>query len=171
MKFEKEIAGKIIELWEVGEHSIVGICEAVNISRDTFYKWKKRAAFAKALELANKKRMDNIQDVARSGLMTLLRGKEYEEITTEYVESKPDAQGNTKPKIKSQKKVKRIILPNAATVIFVMKNLDSENFPNTVSAELSGKGGTALPAPTLNIQAVDATAAILESEDEITEST
>jgi len=170
MKFNKEISAKIVAFWETGEHTISDICEATGISRETFYRWKKRPSFEKALDGAYKKRMDNIKGIATSGLMLLLRGKEYEEITTEYVEGKPDADGITKPKIKSQKKVKRIILPNAATVIFVMKNLDSENFPNTVSAEVSGKGGAALPAPVLNINTVAAEAAILETEDEITES-
>ena len=171
MKFNKEIAEKIVGFWRTGEHTISDICIACGISRETYYRWKdKRASFGKQIAAADVERMDRIKEVATSGLMTLLRGKEFEEITTEYVEGKPDQEGNTKPKIKSQKKVKRIILPNAATVIFVMKNLDQENFPNVVSAELTGKGGSALvPVPTLNIETVAAAAPILDSEPDQTE--
>jgi len=161
MKYSKELAKKIVELWATGEHTITAICTAVEIDRDTFYTWKKKKkAFAKMLEEVEQKRLDKIKEVAVSGLMILLRGKKYEETVTEYVNVK-DANGQSKPEIKSQRKTKKVILPNATTVIFTLKNLDNSNF-----AKSQDDNSNIPPAPVLNIQTIDSKEPMLEAEPE-----
>lgn len=133
VKYSKEIANKIIELYATGNYSIQDICDEVKIARDTFYLWKNRKSFADALAEAHKKRLDAIGEMAMSGLVILIKGHEYDEITTEYTEGK-----DGKPKIKSQKKVKKFIMPNPAMVALALTNRKSEDWKHKQSLEHSG---------------------------------
>lgn len=145
MKYGKEIVERICALIESDDYTISEICKQVDIHIDTWFDWKNnKTEFSEAIKKAEDKRLELFKQAARSGLLTLLKGKEYEEVSTEYVEGKPDKDGNTKPKIKSQKKVKKFILPNPTSVIFALKNLDSDNFPELMRGEITGKNGTQL---------------------------
>ena len=72
-----------------------------------------------------------------------------------------DANGQSKPEIKSQRKTKKVILPNATTVIFTLKNLDNSNF-----AKSQDDNSNIPPAPVLNIQTIDSKEPMLEAEPE-----
>lgn len=123
-----EVKKKVIELYATGKHDIQDICKLVGISREIYYKWKQRdKRFVKELQAAEKHRLDNLKEIAVSGLTTLLQGKEWEETTTEGKLVK-DKDGNEVFKTTKAKKVKKFILPNPATVVFTLKNLDSDNF-------------------------------------------
>jgi hypothetical protein len=111
---------------------------------------RKQPGFSEAIKRAQEKRLELFKSAARSGLLTLLRGKEYEEVTTEWVEGKPDKDGVAKPKLKSQKKVKKFISPNPVSVIFALKNLDPEAFPELSKQQLMDKDGKPTdPAPVI----------------------
>jgi hypothetical protein len=145
MKYKPEIVERICQLIESDDYTIAEICKQVGIHVDTWFDWKaNKPDFSDAIKKAYENRLELFKQAARSGLLTLLKGKEYEEVTTEYVEGKPDKEGNTKPKIKSQKKIKKVILPNPTSVIFALKNLDSVNFPELLRGEFSGKDGAPL---------------------------
>jgi transposase-like protein len=143
MKYSKKRVQKICQLIESDDYTIPEVCKYAGIGESTYHDWRnKYPEFLEAVKKAEEKRLELFRKAARSGLLTLLRGKEYEEVTTEYVEGKPDKDGNTKPKIKSQKKVKKFILPNPTSVIFALKNLDADHFADLFKSELSGsKGG------------------------------
>lgn len=130
MKYCKEIAGKIIELYASGDQSIQAICDAVKIDRTTFYAWKQNKAFGKKLETAHKKRLDAIGEMALSGMVILLTKHEYEETTIEYTEGK-----DGKPKIKSQKKVKKFIMPNPSMVALALTNRMADDWKNKQSID------------------------------------
>lgn len=144
MKYSKKIVDRICELVSTDDYTVQEIADQVGINPCTYYDWLKKKAFAKAISEAETRRFDLFKREARRGLLTLLRGKEYEEVTTEYVEGKPDANGKATPKIKSQKKVKKFILPNPTSVLFTLKNLDSDNFKDIVKSEITGKDGKPL---------------------------
>lgn len=117
------------------DYAIYEICDQVGINQDTWYDWKNNhPEFVIAIEKADEQRLDTFKKAARSGLLTLLQGKEWEEVITEYTSDK-----DGKPKIRLQKKTKKIILPNAISVIFALKNTDSSNFKDT--HELDHTGG------------------------------
>lgn len=135
MKYSKQLADKAIDLYTSGKHSIQAICNELNIHRDTFYDWKTRnSGFAKRIEEAHIRRLEEIGDMALSGLALLVQMYEYEEVTTEYVEGK-----DGKPKIKSQKKVKKIIMPNPGAVMHVLTNLDPENWKHRQTIAHTGE--------------------------------
>jgi hypothetical protein len=133
MKYGKKIVDKICALIESDDYSIDEVCKMVGINTWTFYEWKKKdKSFVKRIEEADEKRLNLFKKSARSGLLTLLNGKEYEEVTTEYVDKKVgknnDGTDAYAPRIKSMKKTKKFILPNPTSVIFALKNLDPDNF-------------------------------------------
>lgn len=132
-KYTKARVNKICKLIASDDYTIPEICLQVGINPATYHQWKlDHPDFPDAIKKAQDERLEVFRKAARSGLLTLLQGKEYEETTTEYVEGKPDAQGNTKPKIKLQKKTKKVILPNPTSVIFALKNLDEDNFRDII---------------------------------------
>lgn len=142
MKYGKKIVNQITKLIESDDYTISEICLRVGISEATYYLWQaEKIEFLEAIKKAQEKRLEVFRQAARSGLLVLLNGKEFEEITTEYIEGKPDAQGNSKPKIKGIKKVKKFIAPNPTSVIFALKNLDDDNFMDMLRQEVTGKGG------------------------------
>ncbi|SEV88768.1 Helix-turn-helix of insertion element transposase [Chitinophaga sp. YR573] len=135
-KYTKAIVQKICELIEADDYTVSEICKQVGINESTYFGWKadaKKIEFLEAIKKAEERRLATFKAAARSGLLTLLRGKEYEEVTTEYTEDKEG-----KPKIKHMKKVKKVILPNPTSVIFALKNLDDENFKDLIKNEHSG---------------------------------
>ena len=134
MKYSKEIADKFIGLYATGEQSVKAICDEIKIDRSTFYAWKKNKSFAKKLDDAHKKRMDAIGEMALSGMVLLLSKHEYEETTIEYTEGK-----DGKPKIKSQKKVKKFIMPNPSMVALALTNRKAEDWKNKQNIEHSGE--------------------------------
>lgn len=152
MKYGPAIIKKITTLIESGDYTIKEICTNVGITKETFYDWKhNKPDFSDLLKKAEDNRLEVFRQAARNGLLVLLQGKEFEEVTTEYKEGKPDASGQTKPKITSQKKVKKFIAPNPTSVIFALKNLDDQNFMDMIRQEVTGKGGGAIKIMPTNI--------------------
>ncbi|MGN6491056.1 MAG: phBC6A51 family helix-turn-helix protein [Agriterribacter sp.] len=149
-KYTKKRVEKIVTLLESGDYTIKEICEIVKIHQDTWYDWKhNKPEFSELLEKADEKRMEVFKQAARIGLLALLRGKEYEEVTKEYAEvDVPDGKGKTKkePRMISQKIVKKVILPNPAAVIFTLKNQDPDNFKDINRTDITTLGKQ-LPAP------------------------
>jgi transposase-like protein len=142
MKYSKEKAAAICELFATGEHKIADVCKATGITESTFHKWKaEKSEFSESLKKAEASRLAQFATLARSGLAKLLDVYEVEETTTEYVDSKGE-DGKSKPKIKGRKVTVRKFMPNATAVIFALKNLDSENFKD--KQEMEHTGGLAM---------------------------
>lgn len=133
MKYSKQIVDKICSIIAEDDYTINEICLQVGISRAVFFQWKNdKIDFLDAIKKAEEQRLEVFKKAARSGLLMLLQGKEYEEVTTEYKQIKvgtgEDGLPIYKPRMVSQKKVKKFIMPNPTSVIFTAKNLDNENF-------------------------------------------
>lgn len=137
-KCTKQRLERICKLIESDDYTVAELCKMAGIAESTYYDWKaNNAEFSEAIKKAGERRLDTFKVAARSGLLTLLKGKEWEEVTTEYVED-PEAKKGSKPKIKSMKKVKKFIMPNPVSVIFALKNLDKDNFADLIKTEHSG---------------------------------
>jgi transposase len=131
---------RICKLIESDDYTVSEICKQVKLSESTYYDWKaSNTEFSDAIKKAEERRLDTFKAAARSGLLTLLKGKEWEEVTTEYTEeTSKDGKAKGKPKIKSMRRVKKFIMPNPTSVIFALKNLDDENFSDLIKTEHSG---------------------------------
>lgn len=131
MKYSQKLASKVIELISTGDHTIQDICKHVGISKTIFYKWKEeKVDFSDALKKAESERLDNLKELAKSGLAILLTKHEYEEVTTEYIDTKEG-----KPRIKSQKKVKKFVMPNPTAVIFTLTNREPTDWKHKQSVD------------------------------------
>lgn len=140
-KYTKKRVEKIVTMLETGEYTIVEICKCVGIHHDTWFEWKKsKPEFSELLEKAEEKRNEVFKVAARRGLLTLLEGKEWEEVTREYAEVETvDKNGKLtkEPRMISQKTIKKVILPNPAAVIFTLKNRDSDNFKDIARTDIT----------------------------------
>ena len=109
---------------------------AAGIDRSTFYRYLNGNSdfcdyIKNAREERTKQRLKTIQDAAESGLITLLRGQEYDETKTE---TKTDPKtGETYTNITVTHKV---IPPNPTAVVFALCNRDPSRWQNRVTGEV-----------------------------------
>ena len=137
----QEITQKIVKLTQQGIHSVTAICGAVGIDRSTYYRWEhEHEDFKEVVLLAKEHYRSQRLKKANQGLDKLLTGYRYQEKTYEFSYIK-DADGNETQDFRLSKQVNKFIMPNASTVQFVLRNMDSETYPDTYRQELTGKDG------------------------------
>lgn len=101
------------------------IIENLDISKDTFYRWKSELSeFQDTLKTAREKRLkDNVQEV-EDALLKLCKGYEIEEITEEN--------GNGEKGEWSKSKIhKKHIPPNVSAIVFFLANMDNNKYRRT----------------------------------------
>lgn len=126
MKYSKTLVKKICDELATGEHTIADVCKKVGISEAIFYRWKQtKVEFLEAIKEAELKRDESLGQMALSGLAKLLNTHEFEEVHTDYINGQ-----DGKPIIKSQKRVKKVIMPNPAAVIFTLTNRHPGRYQN-----------------------------------------
>jgi len=145
-KYSKKLLKKVVNLIESDDYTIKEICLQVGITAETWFQWlKSNAEFSDSVEKAKERRLDTFRKAARSGLLTLLQGTEFEEVKTEYTTGKdPENPKKSIPVVKSQTRIKKLIQPNPTSVIFALKNLDPDTFADISEQRLTGKDGQPL---------------------------
>lgn len=109
------------------------------VSHQTFYRhMKEDSEFCERIKAAEKQFQEEfnvtiVQDCQRS-LAELIRGFEYDEVTTETGKDP-----RTGKEVSKKKVVRKRVLPNVSAIIFTLCNRDPEHWQNRVSNELSGK--------------------------------
>lgn len=133
-RYSKALVKLICDELSTGNHTIADVCKKVGIHESTYYEWKNtKPEFSEALKEVEVKRLAAFANMARSGLAKLLDIHEYEEVTTEYENDKKG-----KPIIKSQKRVKKKIMPNPTAVIFTLTNREPNDWKNRQSIDAKG---------------------------------
>jgi hypothetical protein len=79
--------------------------------------------------------LQSFRTMARTGLASRLVDREIEEVHTEYVDDRG------KPKVKSKRVIKKLILADTAAIIFTLKNTDPDNFKDKQEVEHKGEVG------------------------------
>jgi len=134
------------------DEKVQKICEAIangksykdamlagRVSHDTFYRHlRDDKDFSDKVKKAESQYQDwydsqVVVDSKRS-LLELIRGYEWDEVTTETIPAKGD-----KPAITKTKVVHKKAAPSATAIIFALCNRDPENWKNRINNELSGK--------------------------------
>ena len=160
-KYSKEIREKIASMIEADSYTIAEICKANKITAETYFKWKKdKPEFSDAIKKAELSRANTFVAEAKKSLLKKITGYDVEETSTDY---STDVQG--KPVIKNKKITKKHILPDTASIIFTLCNLDSDNWKNRQVNEITGKNGEALFG-TKDLKPAEAAAAIEKLEKE-----
>lgn len=129
-KYSKELAEKISGLIETGQHTIDEICSLSDITRKTFYKWKRerlqfRGLIACASERANEKNEKEVVGAKRS-LIKVLKGYEIKEIQESVKNLK---NGNQKREITV---ITKSSDPEFKLIKFVLENKDSKHFRSQI---------------------------------------
>lgn len=145
MKFSTEIIEKICSHLKAGA-TITSACEAVGISRETFYDWMKKKpdvsdTIKKTMAIPDKK-VENALFKMATGSFRYTE-KHYEQIR--------DAKGKTTEK-QLIKTIRKRALPNVTAQIFYLKNKKSEEWRDRhdldVSADVLIKVISAVPRST-----------------------
>jgi len=132
--YDEEKAERLCDLVATGDYNIEDICKQVGIHTQTYYVWQRaHPEFAAAIKESRKRRLEAFTAMAKSGLAKILDVHTVEETTTEYL---PDETG--KPQVRSQKITKKTFMPNAAAIIFTLKNRESEHWSDKQQHEHSG---------------------------------
>lgn len=117
-KYSERLVQKVVRLIEEDVYTITEICEALNISRKTFYEWKnEKAEFAQVLDEAMEIRYEQLVELAHSALKERLKEKTIEE---EIITYEPDDEDSSSFKIKSKLIKTRKVLPSIAAIRFVL---------------------------------------------------
>ena len=137
-KYTPDRVAKICKAIENGETNETA-AKIGGISVSTFCEWQATKkefseAIKKAREFYEDWQLHGILEDAKKSLKTLICGKEYEEVKTEYENDK-----NGNPRIKKQTRVTKVVLPNPTAVIFALCNRDPENWKNRVAQDVNGK--------------------------------
>ncbi len=140
-KFTKKVADKILELIRSDTYTIVEICRMVNISKATFYNWRKsNAQFDEDVEAARDELREVLVCAAEKSLLKKIQGYTYDE--TRVVTIPGDKiNGVAQPKIKEQITVRKHVPPDIVAIIFTLTNREPETWKNRRITEVTGKDG------------------------------
>ena len=147
LKYTEAIAESFFDHYATGLYSIEELCKLVNISVSTYYYWKENIPeFKTGLAAAEKRKIHNIHSLAIKGAVRLITGEEYDEVSEEFELPPPKPKyeflddddplneiikpEDPKPILKKRYVTRKRVLPNANTVMFALRNLDKENFPD-----------------------------------------
>lgn len=110
-KYSPEIVEKITELIASDSYTIEEICKQVGITRSTYFKWQaENSDFSDAIKKAKTELDQSLYFDARNSMRKIIRGYEYQEVTTDNRGSKT-----------SIKTVTKYYPPNPGSVIFALK--------------------------------------------------
>lgn len=162
IKYTPAKAESFCDHYATGLYSITELCKLIDISPGTYYYWKEHIEeFQQLLATAEKRKITQIHSLAIKGAVKLISGVEYDEISEEFeVPPQPttydfldddDPLNNIispeppKPVLVKRYVTKKVILPNPNTVIFMLRNLDKENFPDNNDKPKSGEPTQPVP--------------------------
>ena len=152
MKYSKRVANKIFKLLSEDEYTQKEICGVIGIDETTFGRWKKNHAdFADGIENAKDRLREKRLVQCSNSLAKLITGFEYTETSTEYVRDDE----TKKVVIRSQREVKKTILPNLGAIIHYQSNQDPEHWQNKQRLEHTGKDGEDLVLRPLTAEEIE----------------
>jgi len=140
-KYNKTIVEKIADLIRGDSYTIAEICEKVNISKDTYYRWlAQKADFSDAIKKAEEDFNSLIIVEAKRSLIKLIKGYTVQEKKTVTADTgKKDDDGKPIVRVKEHAVVDKHYQPNTAAVIFALTNRDPANWKNRLNNEMSGE--------------------------------
>lgn len=136
-KYNKKIVKQICSLIEKDSYTVAEICNVVGIAISTYYEWQEsKPEFSEAIKGAKDRFDETILKDAKTSLIKLVRGYDYEETKTVVIDD-----GNGKPKIKEKSTTKKHVAPNLGAIIHFQTNVDPATWKNRQANELTGKDG------------------------------
>ena len=160
-KYNRTILKQILTMTEEG-HSIVEICMAVGINKDTYFDWKKnKPDFSDKIKAAEAKKWELRRTSLEPALKKLIEGYEVDYTETTAIQKGINEDGSPKYIVTEVVKKKKIFPPNQAIVIKMLEALEPERFTDKSiidvehsisNTNFSIKRRAALPEGTMTIQ-------------------
>ncbi|MCC8152963.1 MAG: transposase [Tannerellaceae bacterium] len=117
-KYSKGLVDSICSLILEDSYSIAEICEKVDITKDTYYRWlKEKSDFSDAIKKAQEEADADRLVECRNSIAKLIKGYDYEETKTVIIDD-----GKGKPKVKERTVTKKHIAPNLGAIIHFQTN-------------------------------------------------
>ena len=155
-----DVKDDIISCIREGDSNILA-CKKVGISKSTFYEWlESYPDFSDSLKKARKEFRETIVQTLEQSLWKRAAGYEIEESKNEYRTLKD----GSKVLVKSSKITKHFP-PDTGALIFVLTNLDPENWKNRQDNRLSVDDG--ISGFKISVVHKEGTPPIANSEDDI----
>lgn len=121
-KYTERTVARIISLIENDSYSTVEICDAVKISRKTFYEWRDtKPEFRQAIEQAEETRENRMVMHARRSLKRKLEGYTLRETKSTYI---TDTKDSTKLILKTEEVKTKEYAPDSAAIRLVLERND-----------------------------------------------
>lgn len=118
-KYSERLTAKIVSLIERDTFTLSEICDALNISRKTFYDWMDtHDEFRTAVEAAEERRDESLAMLARRSLKQKLEGYTLSETRTIYI---PDETSPEKREVKMEIVKVRQYPPDTGTIRLVLE--------------------------------------------------
>lgn len=163
IKYSEELVEKIVKLIEEDAFTITAICEALHITRKSFYQWRRdKPEFDRAIDEAMEHREDNLVELAHSALKKRLEGYEVTEERIIYV---PDEENPEEMKVKSKVVRTRKVGPSMAAIRFVLERAQF-NRDQRVRARKSSSGSLGFYSPIMERARLICEAEDLQKEEE-----
>ena len=140
MKYSKEKIKQcydwVVEngLQEYGGASMKDFCEAMDIDDMTYYSWMQKSEFSEAIKNAKDVFRSTLEVKVVNSLAKVAQGYEWTETSTDL---RPDSEG--RPTVRGQRKVNRHVPPNVGAAIFLLTNLNGEEWKNKQTQDLAVK--------------------------------
>lgn len=124
-------------LMEYGGAMLKDFCIAMDIDDDTFYAWmRNKAEFQEAIEKAKDDFRGSLEEKIVKSLAKSAQGFETEDVTTDLVNG-----ADGKPVVKHQIRRKHFVPPNTGAAIFLLTNLNGEQWKNKQNSDVSLSAG------------------------------
>lgn len=152
MKYSATITEDIVKyieengLIDYGGSTLTRFLEEMHIDDRTWYRWLDKAEFAEAVKKAKEVYKANLEKKLVDSLAKSAMGFEADFTRTEYT-----ADANGKPIISKQIKEKRPIAPNVSANIFLLTNLNPQQWKQRNHQEITGEDGEPLAQSPVNI--------------------
>lgn len=142
-KYNKAVRELIYSLYVKNEYSINEICKKADISKETFFDWKKhKPDFSDHLQYLDEVIRDNIVIKAKLSLEKLITGYSVDESKAEIVYEKIPGTTEMRPIVKSRTKTTKHIQPNAGLIQYYLNNSDPKNFKTSTKVDVTSNGET-----------------------------
>lgn len=137
------LAQLICEKYATNKYTIESCCDSEGVPYRTFNSWTTKGKkgyvaeveefYKNALDKKSETNRGELKEIALSSFRRLISGEEYEEKST-IIRVDPSGEGG---QIREVKKTIKKIMPNPASVIFALKNLDPEHFKDKQDINVS----------------------------------
>lgn len=140
-KYNERTVTRITDLLRSDSYTIPEICRLSGISESTYHTWKStKPEFSEAVSRARKQFDDILVTEATRSLLKLVKGFSYTESRKVYSNrSLTDSEGEKILQFKEIVTSEKYVGPSVNAIIFVLCNLDSDNWKNIFRIEITGK--------------------------------